>query len=315
MRSRRFWVASLAAAVGLLLVIVTTGCAGEMEEAVDRALPTEPAAPTGSAVPTTTAAAPPQAGEGPVSSLSEAAEIGFTPVVTLHLPIAFQDWGPCVAPPTLIEPADGVNLATIAPLFRWDAGDDPWATQFRMRVSKDPAFEGWDRGLTSYAAQAEGAFRFHENLEPNTVYYWRAWLVCGDLVGLTSETWSFRTGADGFVPAAPALVTPESGATTAETSVTLTWEPVSRAAEYLVRYREAGEGWYRWVWTPDTQTTLNLGGGTPYEWWVAARNSYAVGLDSEVWRFTTPVTAAAAPESEGRGFVGEDGEVIIIERP
>ncbi len=315
MWSRRFWVAALAAVVGLFLVLGSTGCAGEMEEAADPALSTEPAAPTGSAVLTHTAAAPPQAGEGPVSSLSEAGEMGFTPVATLHLPIAFQDWGPCVAAPTLIDPPDGMNLPTIAPLFRWDAGDDSWATQFRMRVSRDPAFDAWDRGLTSYAAQGEGTFRFHENLEPNTVYYWRAWLVCGELVGPTSQTWSFRTGADGFVPAAPALEAPESGATTSETSVRLTWEPVSGAAEYLVRYREAGAGWYRWVWTPDMQTTLNLGGGTTYEWWVTARNSYAVGLDSEIWRFTTPVTAAAAPESESPGFVGEDGEVIIIERP
>ena len=247
--------------------------------------------------------------------MSTASEIGFTPVVTLHLPIAFQDWGPCTDAPMLIEPADGMNLTTIAPLFRWDAGDDLWATRFRMRVSKDPSFDEWDRGLTSYAAQGEGAFRFHDNLEPNTVYYWRAWLICDELVGPTSETRSFRTGSDGVLPVAPVLVAPENGANTTKASVTLRWEPVSRASEYLVRYREAEAGWYRWVWTAETEATLNLSGGTPYEWWVSARNSYAIGADSEMWRFMTPVTAAAAPESESPGFVGEDGEVIIIERP
>jgi hypothetical protein len=246
--------------------------------------------------------------------LDRTSEVSFTPVTTLHFPVVFNSWNPCAVTPTLIAPPDGVNLYTIAPLFRWDAGDNPYATQLRLRISEDPEFDEWVKGVAHPSAQGKGSFRFHDNFDPDTTYYWRAWLVCGELESLFSEVWSFRTGAEGTLPSAPTLTVPDDGATTSSPSVTLSWEPVTRTAEYLVRYREVGGG-YRWVWTSDTQSTLNLSGSTTYEWWVAARNDYGIGPDSATWRFTTPTVSSVAAQDEKRETSSGHGGGIVIETP
>ncbi len=248
-------------------------------------------------------------------SLDPAPEITFTPAATLHFPIVFRRWSPCDTVPTLLSPPDGGNLSTIAPEFRWDCGDNPRATQFRMRFGLDPEFDSWVQGITSWSAQGEGAFRFHENLEPDTTYYWRAWLICGEMEGPYSEVSSFRTAVEGTLPPAPSLTAPVSGTVVSSPSVTLVWEPVDRAEEYLVRYREAGAGEYRWVWTADTRVTLSLAGGKTYEWWVAALNGYGIGSDSLAWRFITPAAPAAAPQADEHALPGEGEERIIIETP
>ncbi len=249
------------------------------------------------------------------TSVGDASWITFTPGTTLHLPIVFNHWDPCSAAPTLISPSNGLSLPTIAPEFRWDSGDNPRATLFRLRVSQDPEFERWDRGLASWSAQGEGAFRFHENFEPDTTYYWRARLLCGELEGPYSEIWSFRTGVEGDLPPTPTLTTPLSGTATSSPSVTLRWLHIYFAREYLVRYREVGVDAYGWVWTEDLQLALTLDGDTTYEWWVAARNDYGIGPDSEMWRFTTPAAPGAVPQGAEHRSTGRDSDRIIIERP
>lgn len=246
--------------------------------------------------------------------LDHTSEVAFTPVTTLHFPVIYNRWNPCAVTPALMAPPNGVNLYTIAPLFRWDAGDNPYATLLRLRISKDPDFVEWDKGLIDRSPWGEKSFRFFDNFDPNTTYYWRAWLVCDELQGPYSEVWSFRTGAEGTLPRGPTLTAPISGATTSSSSVTLVWEAVSRASEYLVRYREVGAG-YRWDWTSDTQSMLSLSPGTTYEWWVAARNDYGIGPDSATWRFTTPAGPSIAAQDEERETYSGDGEGIVIETP
>jgi len=47
------------------------------------------------------------------------------------------------------------------------------------------------------------------------------------------------------------------------------------------------------------------------EWWVSARNDYAIGADSEKWQFTTP---AGSLSSQGvdHNVVLEDGSTYYI---
>jgi hypothetical protein len=169
--------------------------------------------------------------------------------------------------------------------------------------------------LTDPSPQGEHSFRFLDNFEPNTVYYWRAWLVCGEEQGPYSEVLSFRTGAEGILPVTPTLTAPADGTTTSGLSVRLAWEPVTGTRDYLVRYQETDADFYSWDWTPNTEIIHTLSGGTTYEWRVAARNDYGIGPDSETWQFTTPAGfSIAAPDAE-RGFPGEDGEGIVIETP
>lgn len=250
---------------------------------------------------------------GFAASRGRASEVTFTPVATLHLPIVFDDWNRCGVSPTLISPFG--SLYTIAPLFRWDGGDNPYATQLRLRISEDPEFDDWVQGLIDPSPRGEHSFRFLNNLKPDTTYYWRAWLICGELKGPYSEVLSFRTGAEGILPSAPTLTTPDDGTTTASPSVGLAWEPVSGTREYLVRYQEVGASRYAWDWTSDTDITRVLSGGTAYEWWVAARNDYGIGPNSEIWQFTTPAGSSVAPQDAEQGFPGEDEEGIVIETP
>jgi hypothetical protein len=302
MTSRVVSAYALAAGLALLLTLgLTFSARGREAESADQALL------PGEGVIDLSRSGGFAAGPGHTSQLT------FTPVATLHLPVAFDNWNPCGVSPTLIAPFS--SLYTIAPLFRWDGGDNPYATQLRLRISEDPEFDDWVRGLIDPSPQGEHSFRFHDNLKPDTVYYWRAWLVCGELGGPYSEVLSFRTGAEGILPLTPTLTTPDDGTTTSSPSVTLAWEPVTGTREYLVRYREPDATPYAWEWTTATEITVDLSGGITYEWWVAARNDYGIGPDSEIWRFTTPAAASVAAQGAERRFRGEDGEGIVIETP
>jgi hypothetical protein len=302
MTSRIVSVCALAVGLTLLLTLgLTLSARGIETESADQALP------PGEAASNTSRRAGFAVGRGRTSGVT------FTPVATLHLPIVFDDWNRCGVSPTLIKPPDGINLDTVAPLFMWDAGENPYATRLYARISKDPEFVDWDVGISG-SAQGEGSIRFLENFEPNTTYYWRAWLVCGNLKGPYSEVFSFRTAVEGTLPSSPTLTAPDDGAATSGLSVRLDWEPVSGAREYLVRYQEVDAG-YRWVWTSDTEVLRDLSGGTTYEWQVAARNDYGIGPDSETWRFTTPVGSSVAMQDAKNGLPGEDEEGIVIETP
>src|SRR5512139_3644104 len=61
--------------------------------------------------------------------LHRTADITFTPVATLYLPIVLQNYAPCTTVPTLLSPANGAALNTLIPLFQWDSGNDPHATE------------------------------------------------------------------------------------------------------------------------------------------------------------------------------------------
>lgn len=245
-------------------------------------------------------------------SLDYTLDITFTPAFTIYLPATFKNYGGCTTIPTLISPTNGGNLDTIAPLFRWDNGNNPNATMLRLEVAKNPGFTQTVWSLWSGGTSGVREFRFSENLDPATVYYWRAWLMCGDTQGPYSEVWSFTTGSGGTILPAPALVAPANGSAVPTTTVTLQWSSVSGAIEYLVHWREVGQGGYTWRRVNDTQTTISwLSVNTTYEWWISARNDYAIGTDSEKWQFTTPAGSLSSP-SVNYDFVLEDGSTHHI---
>jgi hypothetical protein len=88
---------------------------------------------------------------------------------------------------------------------------------------------------------------------------------------------------------------------------------VSGVVEYVVHWRTPDEGGYTYSWLNDTQMTESFLGGTTYEWWVSARNDYAIGADSEKWRFTTPVEPSSASTQDlNRRLVVEDSRATIV---
>ncbi len=247
-------------------------------------------------------------------SLGHTADITFTPAFTTYLPAVFKGYGGCSTIPTLIGPTNGSNLSTLIPLFQWDSGNDPNATVLRLRVAKDPDFTQGVWSLWYGRGTGVGEFRFSRNLDPATTYYWRAWLLCGDTEGPYSDVWSFTTGSGGTILPAPTLVAPGNGSTVPTTTVTLQWSPVSGTVEYLVRWREVGQGGYTYNWVTETQTTISwLSANTTYEWWVSARNDYAIGADSETWQFTTPAgSSCVSLQDLNRSFVIEGGSTTIV---
>lgn len=250
-------------------------------------------------------------GRQTVVSPGDAWDLSFAPTFTIDIPATFNNYMGCTTIPTLISPANGSNLSTIAPLFRWDKGNNPSATDLQLQVAKDP---GFTRTVISYWGSGNagvGEFRHSENLAPATTYYWRAWVVCRDGRGPYSEVWSFTTGSGGTVLPAPALVTPTNGSTVPSRGVTLQWSPVPGALEYLLRWRLVGEIGYSYQWVNDTQFTQWFWSARTVEWWVSARNDYAIGTDSEVWQFTTPADSRSS-QGVSYHFVLEDGTTYYV---
>ncbi|OGO72935.1 MAG: hypothetical protein A2Z49_04215 [Chloroflexi bacterium RBG_19FT_COMBO_56_12] len=210
---------------------------------------------------------------------------------SVYLPVISRGGGLCSTAPNLISPANGSSLNTIAPLYQWDSGSNPLADSLRLQVALDSGFEQIEMSLYSSRHQGFGYFRFSHNLEPTTTYYWRTFLMCENIQGPYSEVWFFTTGSGGVILPPPSLVSPPDGGNTSSTTVTLAWSPLSGSEEYLVHWREVGTSGYTYTWTTETQETLGwLDSGMAYEWWVSARNDYAIGEDSQTWHFTTPAS-------------------------
>jgi hypothetical protein len=221
--------------------------------------------------------------QGQVASNAASSALAFTAC----LPAVFRGNPGCITRPTLISPPNGSNLSTINPLYMWDAGGNPVATTLRLQVARDVAFT-IQAGTLYWGVEGPAQFRFAVNLSPSTTYYWRASLMCGAMQGPYSDVWSFTTGSGRTVLPAPALVAPADGTAVPSRMVTLQWSAVPGAVDYLVRWHEASESGYNFAWIQATQMAEYLYAGTTYEWWVSARNDYAIGTDSARWQFSTP---------------------------
>jgi hypothetical protein len=244
-----------------------------------------------------------------------------------HMPFAVKGYpGPvtptttvcpadCDTAPTLLAPADGGALGLLIPLFEWDSGENANATNLNLEIYEDPACTKWKYGYSSrYQTQGRWTYRIHRNLDPQTTYYWRAYLECGTVSGPYSPVWSFTTGAGGSFPLAPTLLAPADGSSLPGTSVTLEWAPVEGAAGYLLHYADGG--YSRMKETEGTQMVLSyLDPDTTYEWWVEARNGYAWGEDSARWEFRTGAGGAAVGHGFSPTFVVKEngGRVVVYE--
>ena len=123
--------------------------------------------------------------------------IKLAPPYNLYLPLIKTGPPPCSVPPTLLSPANGSSLDTLIPMFEWNSGTDPAATQFMMYVARDPGFTQVVSSLGFGSGQGLGNYRFWSNFDPATTYYWRAWLI------LRGKRFKARTRKSGRSPPAP----------------------------------------------------------------------------------------------------------------
>jgi hypothetical protein len=211
---------------------------------------------------------------------------------SLYLPLIKTGPRPCSTPPTLVSPENGSNLDTLIPVFEWDSGTDPAATEFMLIVASDPGFTQEANSLGYGSGQGQGNIRFWRNFDPATTYYWHAWLTCGAGVQSPySETWTFTSGSGGTILPAPELLAPANGTILAGIDTTFQWSSMPGAVEYQVQWRQSsGAGGYVAFTNGLQYGSYALSAGTSYEWWSAARNDYAWGTNSVHWSFTTGTT-------------------------
>jgi hypothetical protein len=229
----------------------------------------------------------------------------------ISLPAIFRQpsVSPCPAIPTLVSPANGSSLSTLNPLFTWDNGSNPNATTLRLSIAYDVAFTHLYSDLYTGAYPGISDFRFADNLAPATTYYWRAWLMCGQDQGAYSPVWSFTSGSGGAILAAPASIAPANGSTSPR-PVTFQWTAVPGAVDYILHWRPAGQGGgFSYTWVDVTQISISwLDPSTHYEWWVSARNDFAIGTDSDIWHFFTSSADLPMPS------LGSTNHITVVDK-
>lgn len=161
-------------------------------------------------------------------------------------------------------------------------------------------------------------YRITWNLLPATRYYWRVALFCDSRGSPWTPTYSFVTGSGGTIPPAPQLVSPISGTVGLTRPVTLEWQAVAGAEQYLVHINLAGYlGGYEYVRSATTvQVSAGVYSDATHEWYVKARNDYAYGPESEQWLFTTgsfPTLSDAANESDTSTVIVVDELGTLVE--
>ena len=244
---------------------------------------------------------------------NSAFDTDFTSVITNYLPILLKDFTPCVTIPTLISPANGDDINTLIPLFSWNNGHDPNATESVIQLAEDYDFKVDSWSTYSYYLPGVYEIQFPWNLKPGTTYYWRAWLNCKNIRGPYSEIWSFTTSSTGTILPAPQLISPANGSTVPSTHVTLKWSLVPEAIGYGVYWIKLGQPVTYIMQVSSTQAIIDLASNSTYQWWVRAINDYALGDESETRQFNTPV-GQSSNSSQGRnqGFIRIDGDTRLI---
>ncbi|MEM2265298.1 MAG: fibronectin type III domain-containing protein [Candidatus Hadarchaeales archaeon] len=222
--------------------------------------------------------------------LSLEAQSTPTPVLTpqAFLPVVMRNYPPSFCEtPELLEPADGAQLSTLAPLFRWNTGVITDFVQFELQVSKETAFTNWDFYLVSLG-QGVDEERIAYNLLPSTLYYWRGRNVCerGESMWVVR---SFTTGSGGVILPAPVLVEPVNA--TVVSPVTFRWNEVNGAVEYRLEWGPEDGAYFAFINTTNTSKTIYLSPGK-YLWRVKGRNDYAWGELSSTATFTVTQTSS-----------------------
>ena len=186
--------------------------------------------------------------------------------------------GACSTAPLLVSPADGAQTSTLCPLLTWNRQSDPAATYSLMQVSGDFDFSSVIHSVSTSPAQGVTSFRFADNFEESTTYYWRSRLKCGSEDGPWSAVWSFRTPSGGTAPATPALISPPDGAVLplGANPIKVEWSSVAGVEGYYV-LREMAGSYSRSAYTPteNKYSWSSLNPDQSYSWKVKSRNSYA----------------------------------------
>ena len=232
---------------------------------------------------------------------------------------------------SLVSPADNALLPALYTAFSFESISG--INTYVLNVSTQPDFPDLDpnkseRGYEFTIPYSGGTFTFTNtitsNFLPDTTYYWRVAPKCQGSVGSYSTVFKFKTPKDGTLLAPPTLDQPANNVKAATNGVTFTWQAVTGAASYQIRF-------YRYESDANADTSaLSKADGAVYNikheyiyvsdlpfntilyWRVAAVNSYAVGALSAVRKLTIPVQAGTAKITSDGGLITSDGGAISV---
>lgn len=215
-------------------------------------------------------------------------------------------------PPTLLEPTNGVQVNTLIPMIKWATASNVF--EYRYQRSLSEAFttivsSGVLFGVRPDKSATTGNTP-NDNLQLDTVYYWRVASICADIdtQGAYSAPFSFRTGADETqLPVPPSLQFPGDGITTGSIRVIVRFTEVPGATGYRVEFynslQSAEQGSRnRSIGTSQTTVTTVFNPKELVFWRVRSRNDYGWGPLSAIRKFTTPAATATSnitPEAGG----------------
>lgn len=198
---------------------------------------------------------------------------------------------PAPATPTLVSPSNGSVNQPTTPTLTWNPVSS--ANTYRLQVSTSSSFASMlidDSTITSTSREVGP-------LSQGTTYSWRVSAKNDAGSSAFSSTRTFTT-----VPPPPdqtILASPADGATNQPTTLTLSWNGVSRAQTYRLQVSTSAS----FASTIVDDSTLSgtsmqvdaLAANTQYYWRVSAKNAGGSGPSSNTWSFTTTEAVPSPP--------------------
>ncbi len=209
-------------------------------------------------------------------------------------PWSFTIGRPAPLAVTLIAPKDRDSAVPVKASFKWTraryASGVAFPTVYDVEISTTTDFSGTLITRTALTDTTTGPI----DLQPTTVYYWRARGVNGSALGAWSATGTFTTyGA----PRSRPLVAPPDMSTGVTIRPTCSWRSDPWADNYTVELDTMAD-----FSTPfrknsnDTSLVIlpSLKYGKRYYWHVQGKNQVGAGAWSPTWTFTTAVSTDVA---------------------
>jgi hypothetical protein len=205
-------------------------------------------------------------------------------------PWSFTIGRPAPLAVALIAPKDGDSAVPVKASFKWTraryASGVAFPTVYDVEISTTTDFSGTLITRTALTDTTTGPI----DLQPTTVYYWRARGVNGTALGVWSATGTFTTyGA----PRSRPLVAPPDMSTGVTIRPTCSWRSDPWADNYTVELDTMAD-----FSTPfrknsnDTSLVIlpSLKYGKRYYWHVQGKNQVGAGAWSPTWTFNTAVS-------------------------
>ena len=189
--------------------------------------------------------------------------------------------------PGLIHPIANAIDQSKDIIFKWTKVKD--TDKYYIQLSKDEMFiqiVNSDSTITDTSKTIAG-------LNNNTKYYWRIRARNISGYGAWSDVWNFTTVV--AIPGKPGLIYPIANAKDQSRDITFKWTKVKDADKYYIQLSKDemfGTVAKNDSTTIDTMKVItNVPEGQKYFWKLRARNIAGISPFSDVWIFTTRITA------------------------